>query len=86
VRLERVTRFCACCGGPVTLVRFQPVGHDRTKTYTDDTTYYHMGKLFLCSEQCWAAVVKGFGAVDAFEEWALSPSSLVGSGVGQGED
>lgn len=84
--LERVTRFCACCGRAVLLIRFQPTEDSLAKTYTDDTTYYHMGKLFLCSEQCWAAVVKGFGAVDAFEEWALSPSSLVGSAVGQRED
>jgi hypothetical protein len=54
--------------------------------YTDSTTHYHYGRLFLCSQECLAVVVKGFGSVEAFEEWALSPSSLVGSGVAGAEE
>jgi len=83
---QRVTRFCACCGRPITLLRLQDTAHGDFKMYTDSTTYYHLGRLFLCSEGCWASVVKGFGSVEAFEEWALSPSSLVGSGAVGGEE
>lgn len=86
VSSQRITRFCACCGKAVTLIRLQDPVHGRVKIYTDSTTHYHLGRLFLCSHECWAAVVKGFGSVEAFEEWALSPSSLVGSGVASGED
>ncbi len=86
VAAERVTRFCACCGRAITLVKLRDAAHGHVKLYTDSTTYYHLGRLFLCSHECWAAVVKGFGTVEAFEEWALSPSSLVGSGVAGGED
>ncbi len=83
---RRVTRFCACCGQAVVLLRLQDVESGSFKMYTDTTTYYHLGRLFLCSRECWASVVKGFGSVEAFEEWALSPSSLVGSGAGGGEE
>jgi hypothetical protein len=79
---RRITRFCACCGTGITLVRLEDSAHGGFKLYTDSTTQYHLGRLFLCSQECWAAVVKGFGSVEAFEEWALSPSSLVGSGAG----
>ena len=65
----------------VTLVRLEDAVHGRVKMYTDSTTQYHLGRLFLCSPECLAVVVKGFGSVEAFEEWALSPASLVGSGV-----
>ena len=83
---RRVTRFCACCGRGVLLLRLDDTVHGRYKMDTDSTTHYHLGRLFLCSQECWAAVVKGFGSVEAFEEWALSPSSLVGSGVTGGEE
>lgn len=83
---RRVTRFCACCGRAVLLLRLEDTAQGRYKMYTDSTTHYHLGRLFLCSQECWAAVVKGFGSVEAFEEWALSPSSLVGSGVTGGEE
>ena len=78
---RRITRFCARCGTAVTLVRLEDPVHGQVKMYTDSTTRYHLGRLFLCSQECLAAVVKGFGSVEAFEEWALSPASLVGSGV-----
>lgn len=83
---RRVTRFCARCGTATTLLRLDDTVHGHYKMYTDSTTYYHLGRLFLCSEECMAAVIKGFGSVEAFEEWALSPSSLVGSGVSAGEE
>src|ERR671932_13997 len=62
------------------------VSHDglnprRCGAAADSTTRYHLGRLFLCSQECLAAIVKGFGSVEAFEEWALSPASLVGSAV-----
>jgi hypothetical protein len=81
----RITRFCARCGTAVTLVRLEDPVHGHSKMYTDSTTQYHLGRLFLCSQECLAVVVKGFGSVEAFEEWALSPASLVGSGVFGGE-
>lgn len=80
----RVTRFCARCGTATTLLRLEDTVDGHFKMYTDSTTHYHLGRLFLCSQECLAAVVKGFGSVEAFEEWALSPSSLVGSGVSGG--
>ncbi len=80
----RVNRFCARCGSAVTLVRIEDVVHGQFKLYTDSTTRYHLGRLFLCSDDCVAAVVKGFGSVEAFEEWALSPSSLIACGVAEG--
>ncbi|GAC1427783.1 MAG: hypothetical protein NVSMB65_00720 [Chloroflexota bacterium] len=58
----------------------------RVKVFTDETLRFYMGRLFLCSDGCWAAVLKGFGSVEAFEEWALSPASLAGVGVASGED
>ena len=81
VRPRRITRFCARCGTAVTLVRLEDPVHSRVKMYTDSTTRYHLGRLFLCSQECLAAIVKGFGSVEAFEEWALSPASLVGGAV-----
>jgi len=63
------------------LVRIDDAVTGRYKMYTDSTTDYHFGRLFICSEECLAAIVKGFGSVEAFEEWALSPSSLVTSGA-----
>ena len=78
---RRITRFCARCGTAVTLVRLEDPVHNRVKMYTDSTTRYHLGRLFLCSQECLAAIVKGFGSVEAFEEWALSPASLVGSAL-----
>jgi hypothetical protein len=78
---RRLTRFCARCGDPVTLLKLEDAEHGRYKLFTDSTTHYHLGRLFICSEECLAAVVKGFGSVEAFEEWALSPSSLVASGA-----
>lgn len=77
----RMTRFCARCGQSVTLLRIEDAVHGRCKMYTDCTTRYHLGRLFLCSDECLAAIVKGFGSVEAFEEWALSPASLVGGEV-----
>lgn len=85
MRAQRVTRFCARCGTAVTLLRLDDV-RGQFKMYTDSTTHYHYGRLFLCSQECLAVVVKGFGSVEAFEEWALSPSSLVGSGVAGAEE
>lgn len=84
VRPRRVTRFCARCGTATTLLRLEDTATGHFKMYTDSTTHYHLGRLFLCSQECLAAVIKGFGSVEAFEEWALSPSSLVGSGVSSG--
>lgn len=81
VRPRRVTRFCARCGTAVTLLRLDDDVRGQFKMYTDSTIHYHYGRLFLCSQECMAVVVKGFGSVEAFEEWALSPSSLVGSGA-----
>ena len=81
VLARRITRFCARCGTAVTLVRLEDPVHSQVKLYTDSTTRYHLGRLFLCSQECLAAIVKGFGSVEAFEEWALSPASLVGSAV-----
>jgi len=83
---RRITRFCACCGGSVTLLRLDDTAHGSFKLYTDSTTQYHLGRLFLCSQGCWASVVQGVGSVEAFEEWALSPSSLVGVGATGGKD
>ncbi len=76
---SRVTRFCARCGTSVALVRLEDPILGQCMTYTDSTDHYHVGRLFLCSEECLAAVLKGFGSVEAFEEWALSPASLVSS-------
>jgi hypothetical protein len=78
---RRITRFCARCGTAVDLLLLEDPVHGQVKMYTDSTTQYHLGRLFLCSQECLAVVVKGFGSVEAFEEWALSPASLVGSGV-----
>jgi len=86
VRPVRVTRFCARCGGATILLRLEDPERGQVKIYTDSTTRYYLGRLFLCSQDCMAAVLKGFGSVEAFEEWALSPSSLVGSGVSGRED
>ena len=83
---RRITRFCACCGKSVTLLRLEDTADGGFKLYTDSMTQYHLGRLFLCSQGCWASVVKGFGSVEAFEEWALSPSSLVGSAASGGKD
>ena len=83
---RRMTRFCARCGAAVTLLWIEDAVNGQCKIYTDSTTPYYLGRLFLCSPECMAVVVKGFGSVEAFEEWALSPSSLVGSGVASGED
>lgn len=79
----RMTRFCARCGDAVTLLRVENAANGSYKLYTDSTAHYHLGRLFLCSEECLAAIVKGFGTVEAFEEWALSPSSLVGAAAGK---
>jgi hypothetical protein len=81
VLARRITRFCARCGTAVSLVRLEDPVHSQVKLYTDSTTRYYLGRLFLCSQECLAAIVKGFGSVEAFEEWALSPASLVGSAV-----
>lgn len=76
----RIIRFCARCGTATILLRLEDPEHGQVKMFTDSTGPYHLGRLFLCSQDCLAAVLKGFGSVEAFEEWALSPSSLVGSG------
>ncbi len=76
----KITRFCACCGAPVTLLKVTNPETGRSKMFTDDTFRFYMGRLFLCSDECAAAVLKGFGSVEAFEEWALSPASLAGVG------
>jgi len=86
VSIGKVTRFCACCGAPVILVKVINPETGRTRVFTDETLRFYMGRLFLCSDECWAAVLKGFGSVEAFEEWALSPASLAGVGTIPGEE
>jgi len=86
VSTGKITRFCACCGAPVTLVKVANPQTGRVKVYTDETFRFYMGRLFLCSESCWATVLKGFGSVEAFEEWALSPASLTPVGTYPKED
>jgi hypothetical protein len=86
VSTGKVTRFCACCGAPVTLVKVVNPETGRTRVFTDETLRFYLGRLFLCSDGCWAAVLKGFGSVEAFEEWALSPASLAGVGPIPGEE
>lgn len=58
------------------LVKVQNSDTGRIRYYTDQTTRFYMGKLFLCSEGCLACVIKQFGAVEAFEEWAFSSARV----------
>ncbi len=82
----RITRFCACCGRPVTLVRIASQVSGRTRFYSDDTGRFYNGRLFLCSEECCASIVKGFGSVDAFQEWVCAPVCSTGSRSHLGEE
>jgi hypothetical protein len=88
VAIGKVTRFCACCGAPVTFVKVTNPETGTSKIFTDQTLSFHVGRLFLCSDECCATIVNGFGSVEAFEEWALSPASLAGVGASwrSGED
>ena len=86
MRNGRITRFCACCGRPVTLVRIQSKVSGRTRLYTDHTGHYYNGRLFLCSDECCASIVKGFGSVDAFQEWVCSPLCSASAGSRPGEE
>ena len=83
---NRITRFCACCGRPVTLVRIRSLISGRTRHYSDDTGRFYNGHLFLCSEDCCASIVKGFGSVDAFQEWVCAPACPAGVGIQPGEE
>jgi hypothetical protein len=83
---SRITRFCACCGRPVTLVRIESRVSGRTRFYSDDTGRFYYGRLFLCSEECCASIVKGFGSVDAFQEWVCAPLCAAGAGSQPGEE
>ena len=82
----RITRFCACCGRPVTLVRIENKTTGRTRLYTDDTGHHYNGRLFLCSEECCASIVKGFGTVEAFQEWVCAPLCAASAGSHAGEE
>jgi hypothetical protein len=83
---SRITRFCACCGRPVVLVRITSAVSGRTRYYSDEVGRFYNGRLFLCSEECCASILKGFGSVDAFQEWVCAPPCSVGSGSQPGEE
>jgi hypothetical protein len=83
---SRITRFCACCGRPVTLVRIASKVSGRTRFFSDDTGQFYNGRLFLCSEECCASIVKGFGSVDAFQEWVCAPLCASSAGAHPGEE
>ena len=83
---SRITRFCACCGRPVNLVRISSQVSGRTRFYTDDIGRFYLGRLFLCSEECCASIVKGFGSVDAFQEWVCASACTAGIGSVPGEE
>jgi hypothetical protein len=82
----RMTRFCACCGRPVALVRITDVGTGRTRYYSDELGKFYFGRLFLCSEECCASILKGFGSVEAFQEWVCSPMYPAEVGSHSGEE
>jgi hypothetical protein len=82
---SRITRFCACCGRPVVLVRITSAISGRMRYYSDELGQFYNGRLFLCSEECCASIIKGFGSVDAFQEWVCAPCS-VGIGSQPGEE
>ncbi len=83
---SKITRFCACCGRPVVLVRITNHVLGRSRLYTDDTGHFYYGRVFLCSEECCASIVKGFGSVDAFQEWVSTPACPAGVGSYPGEE
>jgi hypothetical protein len=86
VSSSRITRFCACCGRPVALVRITSLQSGRTRYYSDELGRFYYGRLFLCSEECCASIVKGFGSVDAFQEWVCAPTCSTGVGSRPGEE
>ena len=83
---SRITRFCACCGRPVVLVRIPSHESGRMRLYSDDTGLFYCGRVFLCSEECCASILKGFGSVDAFQEWVGAPASTAAVGSCPGEE
>ncbi len=83
---SRLTRFCACCGRPVVLVCIASAVSGRRRYYSDDVGRFYNGHLFLCSEECCASIVKGFGSVDAFQEWVCASAYPVSVGSQLGEE
>jgi len=83
---SRITRFCACCGRPVVLVRITSPLTGRVRFYSDDMSRFFVGRVFLCSEACCASIVKGFGSVDAFQEWVSAPALAASVGPYPGEE
>lgn len=83
---RKVTRFCACCGRPVVLVRLTNHRDGRMRVYSDDIGTFYDGRVFLCSEECCASILKGFGSVDAFQEWVGAPACIAGVGSYPGEE
>jgi hypothetical protein len=86
VTSSRITRFCACCGRPVPLVRIISEFSGKTRYYSDELGHFYFGRLFLCSEECCASIVKGFGSVDAFQEWVCAPTCPAAVGPHPGEE
>jgi hypothetical protein len=58
----------------------------RARYYSDDIGRFYFGRVFLCSEECCASIVKGFGSVDAFQEWVCTPMCPAGVGTHPGEE
>ena len=83
---SRITRFCACCGRPVVLVRITNPITGRLRFYSDDTSRFFVDRVFLCSEACCASIVKGFGNVEAFQEWVSAPACAASVGTHPGEE
>lgn len=83
---SRITRFCACCGRPVVLVRITNHEEGRTRLYSDDIGRFYYGRVFLCSEECCASILKGFGSLDAFQEWVGASACAAGVGSYPGEE
>ena len=83
---SRITRFCACCGRPVMLVRIINHESGQIRLYSDDTGAFYYGRVFLCSEECCASILKGFGSVDAFQEWVGAPACATAVGSYPGEE
>ena len=70
----------------IALVRIASAVSGRTRYYTDDIGRFYNGRLFLCSEQCCASIIKGFGTVDAFQEWVRASPCPVSVASCPGEE
>jgi hypothetical protein len=70
----------------VVLVRMTSGITGRARFYSDDVGQFYCGRLFLCSEECCASIMKGFGSVDAFQEWVFAPECPGGSRQHPGEE